>query len=178
MTKTVKFAFAAGLLMMMSTMLNAQAGRKADKDTEEWRYEIECAGTGAEGTYLIKVWSFSKKPQVAMEQCKKNAVHGVVFKGFGGGQGCTSQKPLARSTNADEQFERYFENFFADGGSYMKYRITSYNVCYTKLLRYYRESPDTLPDVIQRFDDNRDVQQIIRNYLWNHPEIRLIPVSC
>ncbi len=121
MTKTVKFAFAAGLLMMMSTMLNAQAGRKADKDTEEWRYEIECAGTGAEGTYLIKVWSFSKKPQVAMEQCKKNAVHGVVFKGFGGGQGCTSQKPLARSTNADEQFERYFENFFADGGSYMKY---------------------------------------------------------
>ncbi len=43
---------------------------------------------------------------------------------------------------------------------------------------YYRESPDTLPDVIQRFDDNRDVQQIIRNYLWNHPEIRLIPVSC
>lgn len=49
----------------------SQAKKKANKDTENWRYEVECAGIGKEGTYLIKVWSYSKKPQVAMEQSKK-----------------------------------------------------------------------------------------------------------
>ncbi len=80
-------------LMSMATYSNvvAQARAKAEVATREWRYEIECVGTGADGTYLIKVWSYSKKANVAVEQVKKNAVHGIVFKGFnGGGQGCTS----------------------------------------------------------------------------------------
>ena len=41
-------------------VVNAQAKKKANKDTENWRYEIECVSTGAQGSYLIKVWSFSK----------------------------------------------------------------------------------------------------------------------
>ena len=77
----------------------SQAKKKANKDTENWRYEVECAGIGKEGTYLIKVWSYSKKPQVAMEQSKKNAVHAIIFQ-----------------EKAD-----FFEEFFADGGKYMKY---------------------------------------------------------
>ncbi len=63
----------------------AGSKKKADKDTEHFRYEIECAGNGAQGTYLVKVYSYSKKPNVAAEQCKKNAVHGIIFKGYSGG---------------------------------------------------------------------------------------------
>lgn len=100
----------------------AQARKKADEDTEHWRYEIECAGIGVQGTYLIKVWSYSKKPKVAIEQAKKNAVHGVIFKGFAGGkQGCTPQKPLVRNPNLEQEKGSFFKEFFSDGGKYMKF---------------------------------------------------------
>ena len=49
--------------------------RKADKDTQNWIYEIEPVAVGSQGSYLIKVWSYSKKPVIAIEQAKKNAVH-------------------------------------------------------------------------------------------------------
>ena len=37
------------------------------------------------GTYAIKVYSYSKKPKVAIEAAKRNAVHGIIFKGLAGG---------------------------------------------------------------------------------------------
>ena len=110
-------------LVIASISFTLQARKKkANKDTEQWRYEVECAGVGVQGTYLIKVWSYSKSPKVAIEQAKKNAVHGVIFKGFtGGAQGCSSQKPLARNSNLEQEQQVFFKNFFADGGKYMKF---------------------------------------------------------
>ena len=95
--------------------------KKADKETSQFRYEIECAGNAVQGTYLVKVWSYSKKASVAENQCRKNAVHGVIFKGYGGGQGCVSQRPMASSPGVETQFEEYFKSFFADGGEFQKY---------------------------------------------------------
>jgi hypothetical protein len=111
-----------GTFILFSLSANAQARKKANKDTQQWRYEIECMGTGVQGTYLIKVWSYSKKPDVAIEQAKKNAVHGIIFKGYAGSKnGCTSQKPLARNPNLEQEQESFFKSFFADGGKYMKF---------------------------------------------------------
>ncbi len=111
--------------MSSSNQILAQSKRKikkANKETEQSRYEIECVGTGIQGTYLIKVWSYSKNPDVAINQSKKNAVHGVIFKGFSGGsQGCTSQKPIARNTNLEQEKKTFFKEFFSDGGKYMKF---------------------------------------------------------
>lgn len=96
--------------------------KKANAATNEWRYELECMGVGTQGTYLVKVWSYSKNPKIAIEQAKKNAVHGIVFKGFSGtGQMCPSQKALAPQVGVEEQFKSFFERFFADNGNYMKY---------------------------------------------------------
>ncbi len=113
----VFFLFAIGF----SVISNAQAKRKANKDTEAWRYEIECVGIGTEGTYLIKVWSYSKKPKIAIEQAKKNAIHGVIFKGYAGAQGCTSQKPLVNNPAIEDEKADFFNDFFAEGSKYMKY---------------------------------------------------------
>lgn len=100
----------------------SQAQKKADNDTENWRYEIECVGTGNEGTYLIKVWSYSKKPLVAIEQAKKNAIHGIIFQGFQGGKnGCNGQKPLTSNPSLEQEKADFFKEFFADGGKYMKF---------------------------------------------------------
>lgn len=111
-------------LLTLALLMPVSAGirqKKADKDTRQFRYEIECAGNAVQGTYLVKVWSYSKKASIAENQCRKNAVHGVIFKGYGGGQGCVSQRPLANQPGAETQFEEYFNSFFAEGGEFQKY---------------------------------------------------------
>jgi hypothetical protein len=115
------------LVMIISVTLaaNAQAKKKANKDTEAWRYEIEVVQTGIQGTYLIKVWSYSKKPDVAIEQAKKNAVHGIIFKGFTGTSSVPGQKALTSNVNLEEEKADFFKPFFADGGKYMKFVSTS-----------------------------------------------------
>jgi hypothetical protein len=109
------------LLLGFTFMVQAQAKRKADKDTEAWRYEIEAVQTGVQGTYLVKIWSYSKKPDIAIEQAKKNAVHGIIFRGFAGIPGVTGQKPLASNVNLEEEKADFFKPFFSDRGKYMKF---------------------------------------------------------
>ena len=94
---------------------------KANKDTNQYRYEIECAGNAEQGTYLVKVWTYSRSAAVAENQCRKNAVHGVIFKGYGGGQGCVSQRPMASNPGVEQQYKEYFDSFFATGGEFQKY---------------------------------------------------------
>jgi len=108
-------------LLGLTSLVSAQARKKADKDTKNWRYELEAAGVGTQGSYLVKVWSYSKNPKVAIEQAKKNAVHGVVFKGFTGKPGVPGQKALASSPNVEQEKQEFFDDFFADNGKYMKY---------------------------------------------------------
>lgn len=99
----------------------AQSKKKADKDTYEWRYEIEAYGAGVEGTYQIKVWTYSKSPETAIEQAKKNAVHGIIFKGFPDKDRVKGQKALAQSPNLEQEKEDFFKDFFQDGGKYLKF---------------------------------------------------------
>ena len=86
-----------------------------------WEYEIEPVSVGTQGTYLIKVWSYSRNPELAIEQAKRNAVHGVIFKGFRGISGVPGQHPLADSPNLEVEQAEFFRNFFANGGKYMKF---------------------------------------------------------
>ncbi|WP_298997794.1 hypothetical protein [uncultured Tenacibaculum sp.] len=121
----MKKIFLLLLIISVTTQANAQLfksnKKKAQEDTEEFNYEITCFGVGVQGTSLIKVYSYSKKPQVAKMQAKKNAVHAIIFKGYAGVNGCQTQKPLARNTTLDKEKEGYFKDFFKDGGPYLKY---------------------------------------------------------
>lgn len=111
------------LFILISSLTSfSQAQKKADQATNEWKYEIECAGIGTDGTYLVKVWSYSKKGKIAITQAKKNAVHGIIFKGFSGGaRGCNAQKPLTTNPNIESEKQDFFQSFFEEGGKYMKY---------------------------------------------------------
>ena len=119
--------FKAGSIVLLAFFsftfnANAQKGKKkADKETVAWRYELEAAGVGSQGTYQVKVWSYSRNVETAMEQAKKNAVHGIIFKGFPG-KNSSGQRPLATNPNIDEQNKDFFEEFFkTGGGDYMKF---------------------------------------------------------
>ncbi|MBP1664456.1 MAG: hypothetical protein H6Q19_1596 [Bacteroidetes bacterium] len=121
MKKTAKVLSLFLILFTCFGVTVAGQNKKADKDTRNWVYEIEPVGVGTQGSYLIKVWSYSKKPIVAIEQAKKNAVHGIIFKGFTGIQGVPGQRPLTNNPNLEVEQAEFFKNFFAEGGKYMKF---------------------------------------------------------
>ena len=111
------------LIAVFAMLLSSCATKKGmNIDTTEFRYELECEGNGVQGTYLVKVWTYSKNPHLAAEQCKKNAVHGVIFKGFTGQKGCVTQRAIVANPGAELEHKDYFKLFFDDArGEYMKY---------------------------------------------------------
>lgn len=110
-----------GLLLCLFMPTFSGPKSKAQKDTEQFHYDIECAGNGAPGTYLVKVWSYSRNAKVAAEQGKKNAVHGVIFKGFSTNSYGKGQAALAKNPGVEIENAAYFEEFFKEGGEYQKY---------------------------------------------------------
>lgn len=92
--------------------------------SQEWHYEITCAGTGVQGTYLVEVTSYGKTVDAALAQMKKDALHGVLFKGISGK--CT-QKPLAGRAEVENENKSFFDKFFSASGDYEKYVIVDQN---------------------------------------------------
>jgi hypothetical protein len=94
----------------------------ANQDTLEFRYEIEPIDVGSQGVYQLKVWTYSKNPDTAIEQAKKNAVHSVIFKGFTGKAGViTGRKALVTNSAVETERSDYFKPFFATGGKYQQF---------------------------------------------------------
>ena len=73
-------------------------------------YSIEGAGTGVEGTYLVKVTLLSKKASVADQTFVRCAVHGVLFRGFESQQQRQHQRAMVGSEQ--EEHSDFYENFF------------------------------------------------------------------
>lgn len=101
---------------------------KADKETVQWRYEIENLGQkssrgGHGATHILKVWSYSKKAEVAQEQGKKNAIHAVVFQGVPSNEAKRFKgiEPLLQDPTAEAEHAEFFKKFFDDGGDYMRF---------------------------------------------------------
>ena len=87
----------------------------------KWRYEIEPVAVGKQGTYLIKVWSYSRNGKLVLEEAKKNAVHCIIFKGFDGNRYVPGQKPLAPNPELEFKHEKYFQGFFSSKGNYQRF---------------------------------------------------------
>ena len=112
------------LVIFMCTSVFAQRRQKlADNDTFEWEYDIECyGGTAKNGYKIVKIWSYSKERSVATTQAKKNAVHGIIFKGYAGeGRECRASRPLMNRDMTDEEYEDFFKDFFLDDGGFNRF---------------------------------------------------------
>ncbi|HZW77321.1 MAG TPA: hypothetical protein VFF21_03320 [Flavobacteriaceae bacterium] len=80
-----------------------------------------CMGVELDGSHTLKSWGFGRNRADAIEQAKKNAVREIIFNGSREGrQGC-KYKPLVFEVNAEEKYESYFNNFFADGGPFLEF---------------------------------------------------------
>lgn len=76
-------------------------------------YTIEGAGTGLQGTYLVKVTMDAKSMEAATDQeLAKCAVHGVLFRGFESAGNRQHQRPLAGSAFVETQNAGFFSHLF------------------------------------------------------------------
>ena len=89
------------------------------KDNKMPQYDITGAGSGIEGTLLVKVFVYAKK-NVPDEELKRAAVHGVVFRGCTGNNSGATQPPMAPPT-VEEEHSTYCEAFFAIDGQCLHY---------------------------------------------------------
>lgn len=106
----ITFAFILGIAPVWGG-----AQKKADKATAEWRYEVEELNKPSkQGTVTFKIWSFSKKDKIAVSQANKNAIHAILFKGYG------SHAPMV-SPAAAAQHEAFFDEFFQEGGGFRRF---------------------------------------------------------
>jgi len=85
------------------------------------KYDIECAGSGVQGTYLVQVSVYVGKKEINPDMIRKAATHGVIFRGFSGSAGCFSQKAMAKSPELEQQQANFFHSFFKDNGAYQGY---------------------------------------------------------
>lgn len=124
--KTIHLKYVLVTCLFIMTCFSARSQRKqrlADQDTFDWVYDIECfGGTTKNGYKMVKVWTYSKEKSVATTQAKKNAVHGIIFKGYAGaGRGCRASRPLMNREMTDEEYEDFFKDFFLDDGEYNRF---------------------------------------------------------
>lgn len=105
------------VLSIMMLLLVAVFGAVAKGDKMP-KYDITGAGSGSEGTILVKVYVYEKK--VADEDLKRAAVHGVVFRGCVGNESGARQPAMAPPT-AEADNAAFCEAFFATDGECRNY---------------------------------------------------------
>lgn len=101
------------ILLVIPSVLNA---KNPNKETMQWRYEVQDLNiTGKQGTCVFKIWTYAKNEKKAISQAGKNAVHAIIFKGYG------YYPALVSGADVYEQHKDFFDNFFKDGGEYQLY---------------------------------------------------------
>lgn len=109
---------AALLVCLIAIIAPLSATAKDNQAIPE--YTIEGAGTGQQGTYLVKVTVISKKKNVEAKTLCRAAVHGVLFRGFSSTEYRQSQKPLAGVAN-EGQHADFYADFFGNNGAAASY---------------------------------------------------------
>lgn len=116
-----KIALILSMVLLVCTSAYADKKKKLNEDTERFRYDIEYCKTASDGMVMVKVWSYSKRSRLAAAQSRKNAVHGVIFRGYTGSTASASQRPLVNDPTIESVKADYFTAFFSDEGPYMRY---------------------------------------------------------
>lgn len=105
------------LIILMSLVGLFGVASLEAKKTEAMQYELQGAGTGVQGTYLVEVSVLSGSRDVNDGELVKAAVHGVLFRGFTNPAGRNTQKPLAGSPANEAEHADFYKDFFGKNGT-------------------------------------------------------------
>lgn len=113
------------VMVLAVTTGNAQSRNKVRKMeyNSAYNYEVATVAVGVDGTKLVKVWGYGKKPEDATRNAKELAVACAIFRGFPAASNGRAAKTPAIVTDRDaaEKHAAFFETFFAPGGKYLQY---------------------------------------------------------
>lgn len=104
------------LCALLALGLNVPNIDAKDSSDAQMEYELQGAGTGVQGTYLVEVSVLSKSNKVSDADLINAAVHGVLFRGFVNPETRNSQKPLAGSAANEDQHIDFYKDFFSANG--------------------------------------------------------------
>lgn len=104
--------------LALSVAVSSDAANPKKNAKEKFQYDLEYVKTAGDGVVTVKVWSYAPSWKKAQALCRRDAVHGVIFKGFSG-QG-SYQAPLVRTASGYEDNADFFDAFF-DNGDYDRY---------------------------------------------------------
>ncbi len=95
------------LLLILVTILATSSPCFA-RSKPFYDYDIACAGNGEYGHYIVKVSVVvPNKKSINSIIVKQHAIHGVIYKGYSGDNGCSSQKALLGTSQltSEQQLE-------------------------------------------------------------------------
>lgn len=126
MTKTCKFLMAAAAVLSLFACSDLYAQKKNSKlenlgkpFRDKYNYEVETVGVGSDGTKSLKIWTYGKKVDQAVMTAKKCAVAACIYRGLPASTYALATPALLQQPW--EEWDEYFEKFFADGGEYLNY---------------------------------------------------------
>jgi hypothetical protein len=112
-------------LLITATISNAQSRRKVRKIeyNSSYNYEVATVAVGVDGTKLVKVWGYGKKPEDAIHNAKELAIACAIWRGFPAASNGKAAKTPAIVTDDSmaDKYADFFDNFFAPGGKYLQY---------------------------------------------------------
>jgi hypothetical protein len=111
--KIILFSIAVSPFLFSCSPQNKIAGN--------YTYKTECLGVELDGSQTVKSWGNGRNRFDAIEQAKKNAVRDVLFNGVYEGKQDCEKRPVVPEVNAQQKYERYFNEFFKDNGEYKNF---------------------------------------------------------
>lgn len=95
----------------------------------KWNYDIEIVSESDNSNYIVKVSTYFKKPVLNIELSKKNAIHGVIFKGV------RNHPPLTNNLSVEKS--KFFKEFFGPKRMYSKFvsEITKGSIGIDKIIK-------------------------------------------
>ena len=89
----------------------------------QFNYEVRLLGVGTTGTKVIKVWSYGRTVEEAIQKCKKNAVAACLFREIPSDNGSGSIPAICESQDIFDKNRAFFDSFFAPDGKYLQYVV-------------------------------------------------------
>lgn len=100
------------LIFATILLASCSSASKLNRANQPFAYEVESVGVGSDGTYAIRIWSFSKKPEITMVKPQQNAIHATLFRGIPAGGGAVAQPPIVPSDSGYDENSPFFQEFF------------------------------------------------------------------
>ena len=118
----------ASLLLCVAASTAAAQSQAIDQkmknvDGNRWfagAYEITCERTAVQGVQMLTVYSVAKNDADALREARRNAVRAMIFRGVRS-ERCPPVEPLIRPDAFTAAADKYFDDFFKEGGPYLSY---------------------------------------------------------